>query len=173
MSSHARISCSHKSKNLRGNDEDSGGVNLTLNNPSKPQSLKTLSAPARQSRERLSSSNRNKLQELTIQRTPIKLSAQPERETDDECENEADDDFCPSPYQPSQPAHCGLEENPFDKDKDASISDYQSDPKPSRRHTSWEGKQIDLEMLKDKNQNLELRHSMRRARTFSGLYPHR
>ncbi len=103
----------------------------------------------------------------------MKLSAQPERETDDEYVNEADDDFRPSLYQSSQPAHGGLEENPLDKDKDASISNDQSDPKLSRRHTSLEEKQIDLEMLKEKNRNLELRHSMKRARIFSGLYPYR
>ena len=98
----------------------------------------------------------------------MKLSVQPERETDDEYENEADDDFRPSSQQPSQPAHHGLDENPFDEDEDAFISDYQSDSKPSRRHTSLEEKRIDLEMLKEKNRNLELRHAMKRARTFSG-----
>ncbi len=136
MFSHAQTSRSHKSKNLRGHDEDSGGVNLTPRNPSKPQSLKTLSAPARQSRKPPSSSDRDELQEPTLKKTPMKLSVQPERKTNDEYENEADDDFRPSSQQPSQPAHHGLEENPFDEDEDAFISDYQSDPKPSRRHTS-------------------------------------
>ena len=106
----------------------------------------------------------------------MKLSVQPERETDDEYENEADDDFRPSSQQPSQPAHHGLDENPFDEDEDAFISDYQSDSKPSKRHTSLEEKRIDLEMLKKKNQNLELRHAMKHARTFlvlkNYLYPH-
>ncbi len=36
MSSHARTSCSHKSKNPRENNEDSVGVNLTPRNSSKP-----------------------------------------------------------------------------------------------------------------------------------------
>ncbi len=83
-------------------------------------------------------------------------------------ENEIDNDFCPSSQQLFQPAHHGLEENSVDEDKDAFISNYQSDPKPSRRHTSLEEKQIDLEMLKKKNRNLELRHAMKHALTFSG-----
>ncbi len=98
----------------------------------------------------------------------MKLSVQPEKETDDEYENEADDDFRPSSQQPSQPAHHGLEENLFDEDEDAFISNYQSDSKPSSRHTSLDKKQIDLEMRKEKNRNLELRHAMKHARTFSG-----
>ncbi len=84
MSSHAQTSRSHKSKNLKGHDEDSGGMTLTPRNPSKPLSLKTLSAPARQSREPPSSSDRDELQEPTLQRTPMKLSVQPKKETDDE-----------------------------------------------------------------------------------------
>ena len=143
-------------------------MTFTPRNLSKLLSLKTLSAPARQSREPPSSSDRDELQEHTLQRTLMKLSVQPENETADEYENEADDDFCPSSQQPSQPAHHGLDENPFDEDEDAFISDYQSDSKPSRRHTSLEEKRIDLEMLKEKNRNLELRHAMKRARTFSG-----
>ncbi len=98
----------------------------------------------------------------------MKPSVQPERETDDEYENEADEDFRLSSQQPFQPAHHGLEENPFDEDEDAFINDYQSEPKPSRRHTSLEEKRIDLEMLKEKNRNLELRHAIKRTRTFSG-----
>ncbi len=98
----------------------------------------------------------------------MKLSVQSERETNDEYENEADDDFRPSSQQPFQPANHGLEENPFNEGKDAFISDYQSDRKLSRRHTSLEKKRIDLEMLKEKKQNLELRHVMKRTRIFSG-----
>ncbi len=143
-------------------------MTLTPRNPSKPQSSKTLSAPTRQSRKPLLSSDRNELQEPTLKRTPIKLSLPPEQKTDDEYENKADDDFRPSPQQPFQPAHYGLEENSFDEDEDAFISDYQSDPKPSRHHTFLEEKQIDLKMLKEKNRNLELRHAMKRARTSSG-----
>ncbi len=124
MFSQTKTSCSHKSKNLRGHDEDSGGVTFTPRNPSKPLSLKTLSAPARQSREPRSSNDRDELQEPTLQRTSMKLSVQPERETDDEYENEADDEFRLSSQQPSQPAHHGLEKNPFDEDKAAFISDY-------------------------------------------------
>ena len=168
MSSHAQTSRSHKSKNPRGYDENPVGVNLALRYPSKTQSLKTYSAPAKQSREPPSSSVCDELQEPTLQRTPMKLSVQPERETDDEYENEADDDFRPSSQQPFQPAHHDLEENLFDEDEDAFISNYQSDPKRSRRYTSLEKKSIDLEMLKEKNQNLELRHEMKRARSFSG-----
>ena len=114
ISSHARANRFYKSKNPRGHDEDSGGVNLTLRYPSNPQSSNTISAPARQSREPSLSSDRDELQEPTLQRTPMKLSVQPERETDDEYENEADDDFRPSSQQPSQPAHHCLEENLFD-----------------------------------------------------------
>ena len=99
----------------------------------------------------------------------MKLSVQPERETDNQYENEADDDFCHSPHQLFQAAPHDLEKNPLDEDNDASISDYQSDPQPSRRHTSLEEKQIDLEMLKEKNRNLELRHAIKRVCTFSGL----
>ena len=110
--------------------------------------MKTLFAPAKESRKPPSSSHCDELQEPTLKKTPIKLSVQPERKTDDKYENEADDDFRPSSQQPSQPAHHGLDENPFDEDEDAFISDYQSDSKPSRRHTSLEEKQIDLEMLK-------------------------
>ncbi len=98
----------------------------------------------------------------------MKLSVQPEGKTDDEDENEADDYFCPTSQQSFQPAHHGLEENPFDEDENAFINNYQSDHKPSRRYTSLEEKQIDLEMLKEKNRNLELRHTMKRARTLSG-----
>ncbi len=74
----------------------------------------------------------------------------------------------PSSQQPFQPAHHGLEKNPFDEDEDTFISNYQSDPKPSRRHTFLEEKRIDLEMLKEKNRNPELRHAMKRTRTSSG-----
>ncbi len=98
----------------------------------------------------------------------MKLSVQPERETDNEYENKADDNFRPSSQQLFQPAHHGLEENLFDEDKNTFISDYQSDHKPSRRHTSLEEKQIDMEMLKEKNRNLELWHTMKRACTPSG-----
>ena len=168
MSSHARTNRFYKSKNPRGHDEDSGGVNLTLRYPSNPQSSNTISAPARQSREPSLSSDRDELQEPTLQRTPMKLSVQPERETDDEYENEVDDDFRPSSQQPSQPAHHGLEENSFDLDEDTSTSDYKSDHKSLRRHTSLEEKRIALEMLKEKNRNLELRHALKRARNFSG-----
>ncbi len=168
MSSHAQTSRSHKSKNPRGYDENPVGVNLALRYPSKTQSLKTYSAPAKQSREPPSSSVCDELQEPTLQRTPMKLSVHPEKETDDEYEKGADDDFRLSPQQPFQNAHYSLEENPLDEDKDVFISDYQSDLKPSRCHKSLEEKRIDLEMLKKKNRNLELRHSMKRARTFSG-----
>ncbi len=130
--------------------------------------MKTLSAPARQIREPPSSSDRDELHESTLQKTSMKLSLHPKRESDDEYENEADNDFRPSPQQLSQPAHHGLQKNLFDENEDAFISNYQSDPKPSRRHTSLEEKRIDLKMLKEKNQNLELRHSMKRARIFSG-----
>ncbi len=98
----------------------------------------------------------------------MKLSVQPERETDNEYKNDADDDFRLSSQQPSQPAHHGLEKNPFDEDKDAFIRNYQSDSRISRRHTSLVEKRIDLEMLKEKNRNHELWHAMKRARTFSG-----
>ena len=167
MSSHLQTSCSHKSKNPRGHDEDSGGVILTSRNPSKPQSSKTLSAPARQSLKPPSSSDRDGLQEPTLQKNPMKHSAQPEREPDDEYKNEADDDFRLSSQPLFQPANHRLEENLFDDDEDAFISDYQSDSKPSIRHTSLEEKQIDLRMLKGKNQNLELQHTMKLIHIFS------
>ena len=93
MSFHAQTSHSHMSKNARGHDEDSGKVTLIPCNPLKLQSLKTLSAPARQNCKPTSSSDHDELQESTLQKTPMKLSVQPERETDDEYENEADDDF--------------------------------------------------------------------------------
>ncbi len=166
--SQAQTSRSHKSKNLRGHDEDSGGMTLTPHNPSKPHPSKTLSAPARQNREPPSSSDCNEIQESTLQRNPIKLSVQPERKTDDELKNEADDDSLPSSQQPFQPKYHSLEENPFDEDKDDFISDYQSDPKPARRHTSFEETRIDLELLKEKKRNLELRHPMKHALSFSG-----
>ncbi len=168
MFSHTQTSRSHKSKNPRGHDEDSDGVTLTPRNPSKPLSLNTLAAPARQSCKPLSSSDHDELQEPILQRTPMKPSVQPEREIEEEYENGADDDFRSSSQQPFQPAHHSLEENSFDEYEDAFISDYQSDPKPSRRHTSLEEKRIDLEMLKEKNRNLELWHGMKHSRTFSG-----
>ena len=168
MSSHVQISRSHKSKNPRKKDEDSGGVTLTPHNPSKPQFLKTLFALAKQSQNPPSSIDRDELQEPTPQKNPMKLSVQPESKTDNEYENEADDDFRHSSQQPFQPAHHGLEENLFDKDEDAFISDYRSDPKPPRSHTFLEQKRMDLEILKEKNRNLELRHAMKRTRTFSG-----
>ena len=62
--------------------------------------------------------------------------------------------------QPFQPAYHGLEENSLNEDQDASISDYQLDPKPSSGHTFLEEKRIDQEMLKEKNRNFELRHAM-------------
>ena len=97
----------------------------------------------------------------------MNFSVQLERKTDYEYENETDD-FHPSSQQPSQLTHHGQEENLLDEDKDASISNYQSDLKLSRRHTSLEEKRIDLKMLKEKNQNLEFRHTIKRARTFFG-----
>ncbi len=97
----------------------------------------------------------------------------PEKKTDEEYETEADDKFCPFSQQPSQPSDHGLEENPLDKDKDAFISNYQSDLKPSRRHISLEEKRINLKTLKEKNRNIELWRAMKHARTFSGLYLHR
>ncbi len=60
----------------------------------------------------------------------MELFVQLERKTDDKYENEADDDFRPTSQQPFQPANHGLEENLFDEDKDAFISNYQSEPKP-------------------------------------------
>ncbi len=168
MPSYAQTSRSHKSKNPKEHEEDSSGVTLTLRNPSKPKFSKTLSAPARLSREPSSSSDRNEIEKLTLQRTSMKLSVQPERETEDEYENEADDDFAPSPQQSCQTEYHGLKKNLFDEEKDAFISDYHSDPKPSRCHTSLNKKQIDLEMLKEKNRNLELQHAMKRACTLSG-----
>ncbi len=39
----------------------------------------------------------------------MKLSVKSKRETDNEYENEADDDFHPSPQQPFQPEYHGLE----------------------------------------------------------------
>ncbi len=110
--------------------------------------MKTLFAPAKESRKPPSSSDCDELQEPTLKKTPIKLSVQPERKTDDKYENEADDDFCTSPQQLFKPAYYGLEKNPLNEDEDAFISDYWFEPKPSRRHTSLKGKQIDLEMLK-------------------------
>ena len=98
----------------------------------------------------------------------MKPSVQPKKETDNEYGKEADDDFRASSQQPFRPAHHGWEENLFNEEKDAFISDYQSYSKPSRRYTSLEEKRIDLEMLKDKKRNLELRHAMKRACTFSG-----
>ncbi len=147
MSSHAQTSRSHKSKNPWRHDEYSGGVNLTPQNSSKPQSSKTLFAPAKQTHKSRSTRDRDELQEPTLLRNSIKISVQPERETNNEYENEANDDFCPTPQQPFQPAYHGLEENLFDKDENASISNYQSDSKLSRRHKYLEDKQNDLEML--------------------------
>ena len=66
----------------------------------------------------------------------MKIFVQPKKQTNNEYENEAEDDFCPFPQQPFQPTHHSLEENSFDEGEDAFISDYHSDPKPSRRHTS-------------------------------------
>ncbi len=99
----------------------------------------------------------------------MKLSVQPKRKTDNEYWNEAYDDFRSSPQQPCQPAYHGLEENSFNEDKNTSINNYQSDPKPSKRHKSLEEKRIDLKILKEKKQNLELQHAMKRPYSFSGL----
>ena len=96
----------------------------------------------------------------------MKFSVQPEKETDDKYENGADDDFRLSSQQPPQPAHHDLEENLFDDKENASISNDQSDHKSLRRHTSLEEKRIDLEMLKEKNQNLKLWHAMKHTCTF-------
>ncbi len=79
----------------------------------------------------------------------MKLSVQPERETDDKYENKNDDDFRPSPQQSFQPAHHGQEENFFDENEDAFISDYQSDPKSSTRNSSLSDKRIGLKMVKE------------------------
>ena len=168
MFSYSWTSRSHMLKNFRGHNEDSGGVNLTPRNPWKSQFSKTLSALATQSRTPPPSSDCDELQEPTPQRTIMKLSVKPKRKTDGEYKNEADDDFCSPPQQPSQPAHHSLEENLLNKEEDASISNYQLDLKPSRCHTSLEGKQIDLEILKEKNQNLGLRQVMKLARNLSG-----
>ncbi len=169
MSSHARSSYSHKSKNPRGHDGDSGGVNLTPCNLLKPQSSRTLSVLARQSRKPSLSSDCNELQKPTLQRTLMKFSVQPEKKTDDKYENDVDDDLRSSSQKPSQPANHSLEENPFEENEDASIQDYQYDHQPSRCDTSLKEKRIDLEMLKDKNQNLELLHAIKYACTFSDL----
>ena len=73
MSSHAQKNCFHKLKNPKRQDEDSGGVNLTPCNPSKPQSSRTLFAPARRNRKQPSSSDRDQDQELTLEKTSMKL----------------------------------------------------------------------------------------------------
>ncbi len=65
-------------------------MTFTPRYPSKPHSLNTPAAPAKQNREPPSSSDRDELQKPTLQSIPIKSSVQPERETDDEYENEAD-----------------------------------------------------------------------------------
>ncbi len=83
--------------NPRGHDEDPGRVNLTPRNPSKTQSSKTISTPARQNRKPPPSSDRDEHQKTTLQKSPMKFSVQLERETDDEYENEADDDLHLSP----------------------------------------------------------------------------
>ncbi len=114
MFSHAQTSRSHKSKNPKGPNEDSGGVNLTLCNPSKPQYLKTLFAPARQSREPTSSNDHDEIQEPTLKRTPMKLSVQPKKKTDNEYEKQADDNLHPFSQQPFQPVDHGLKEISFD-----------------------------------------------------------
>ena len=54
----------------------------------------------------------------------MKLSVQPERKTEDEYENEADDDFRLSSEQPFPPAHHSPEGNLFDDNEDAFISNY-------------------------------------------------
>ncbi len=54
----------------------------------------------------------------------MKLSVKPKREIDDEYENEGDDDFRPSSQQSFLLEHHGQDENSFDKDKDAFISNY-------------------------------------------------
>ncbi len=111
-------------------------MNLIPRNPLKLQSSKSIFAPARQNCKPPSSSDCGELQESTLQRTLMKLSVQPERETDKEYENEAYDDFRLFPQQSFQPTHHGLEKNPHDENKCASINDYQSELKPSRRHKS-------------------------------------
>ncbi len=105
MFSHAWTNCFYKSKILKGYDEDSGGVKLTFRNPSKPQCLKKISALAKQSREPSLSSDCDELQEPIPKRTPMKLSVQPEKDTNNEYENEADHDFRPSSQQLSQSTH--------------------------------------------------------------------
>ncbi len=79
MFSHAQTSRSHKLRNPRGHDEDSGMLSLTPRNPSKPQCSETLSAPARRSSESPSLSDCNELQETTLKKSPMILSVQPER----------------------------------------------------------------------------------------------
>ena len=93
MSSHTRKICFQKSKSFKGNDEKSGRMNLTPRNPSKPQFLRTLFAPARQSCKSSLSTGRDKHQKSTPLRTTMKLSVQPEKETKNKYENKADDDF--------------------------------------------------------------------------------
>lgn len=70
MFSYAPKSHSHKSKNLKKNDEDLGGLNLTLRNLSKLQSLNMFFASTKQSRKPLSFIDCNKLQVPTLQKTP-------------------------------------------------------------------------------------------------------
>ncbi len=65
-SSYAQTNRLYQSKNPRGQNEDSGRVNLTLRNLSKPQSSKIISASARQSRKPSPSSDCNALQEPTL-----------------------------------------------------------------------------------------------------------
>ncbi len=69
MYSHAQTSRFHKLKNPRKHDKDSGGVTLTPHNPLKPQSSKTLSITARQSRKPPSSGDCDELEEPTLEKT--------------------------------------------------------------------------------------------------------
>ena len=84
-------------------------MTVTPRNPSKIQSSKTLSAPAKQSRKPPPSSDRDELQMSTLEKSPLKLSVQPQRETDNEYKNEVDDDFFSTPQQPCQPVNHVLE----------------------------------------------------------------
>ena len=61
--------------------------------------------------------------------------------------------------------HPGLEETVFDIMKDVSLSN-QFDYPFSRRFTFLKKKQLDLKILKAKNQNLDICHAIKRALVF-------
>ncbi len=121
-SSHAQISCSHKSKNTRDNDEDLVKVTFTPCNLSNNQFLNTFTAPAGQSCNQWVFSNHDELQMPSFRQTLNIIAVFPEKNLYNQNEIGDDDNFCPLPHQTLQPIYHHLRKTALDMNKEDSLS---------------------------------------------------